>query len=90
LAATNANRYAAHWRNVGEKEPTMIEDLKKRFTYHAPKENQLQKYENIRKNALAFAELIDAMCPDSREKSLAITHLEDAVMWANAAIARNE
>jgi hypothetical protein len=68
----------------------MIQDLIKRFTYHPPKENQPQKYENIRKNALAFAQLIDEMCPDSREKSLAITALEESVMWANAAIARNE
>lgn len=68
----------------------MIADLKKRFTHHPPTGNQMQKYDNIRKNALAFAELIDAMCPDSREKSLAITSLEEAVMWANAAIARNE
>jgi hypothetical protein len=35
----------------------MIQDLKKRFTYHAPKENQPQKYENIRKQALWFAEV---------------------------------
>lgn len=68
----------------------MLDDLKKRFTYHPPKEGQPQKYENLRKNALAFAQLIDGMCPDSREKSLAITHIEEAVMWANAAIARNE
>jgi len=68
----------------------MIEDLNKRFTYHAPKEGQPQKYENIRKNALALAELLNAMCPDSREKSLAITSLEEAVMWANASISRNE
>ena len=68
----------------------MIEDLNKRFTYHAPKEGQPQKYENIRKNALALAELLNAMCPDFREKSLAITSLEEAVMWANASIARNE
>ena len=68
----------------------MIEHLNKRFTYHAPKKNQPQKYENIRKNALAFAELLNEMCPDSREKSLAITALEEAVMWANASIARNE
>ena len=68
----------------------MIEDLVKRFTYHAPKENQPQKYENIRKNAMVFADFINTMCPDSREKSLAITALEEAVMWANASIARNE
>jgi hypothetical protein len=33
--------------------------------------------------------LINDLCPESREKSLAITNLEQAVMWANAAIARN-
>lgn len=67
----------------------MIQDLIKRFTYHAPRQDQAQKYENIRKNALTFAELIDALCPDSREKALAITALEETVMWANASIARN-
>jgi predicted DNA-binding helix-hairpin-helix protein len=37
-----------------------------------------------------LAELIEACCPDSREKSLAHTKVEEATMWANAAIARNE
>ena len=37
-----------------------------------------------------LAELIEACCPDSREKSLAHTKVEEAAMWANAAIARNE
>jgi hypothetical protein len=44
----------------------------------------------VRAEALKFAEKINELCPDSREKSLAITHLEDAVMWANASIARNK
>jgi hypothetical protein len=30
------------------------------------------------------------LTPESREQSLAITHLEQATMWANAAIARRE
>ena len=37
-----------------------------------------------------MANLINKQCPDSREKSTAITKIEEAVMWANAAIARNE
>lgn len=65
-------------------------ELTKRFTYHAPKEGQPQKYEDIRAKALEFSLLIDELCPDSREKSLAITKLEESVMWANASIARNE
>lgn len=67
----------------------MIEDLKKRFTYHAPKEGQPQKYEAIRAKALELAELLNESCPDSREKSLAVTSLEESVFWANASIARN-
>ena len=35
-----------------------------------------------------FAGFIDDNCPDCREKSLAITKLEEVVMWANAGLAR--
>jgi hypothetical protein len=65
-------------------------DLNRRFTYHAPKAGQVPRYEAIRAGALDFALRLNDMCPDSREKSLALTSLEQAVMWANAAIARNE
>lgn len=65
-------------------------ELKNRFMYHSPKTEQMAKYQKIRNHALNFALLINEMCPESREKSLAITHLEDAVYCANASIARNE
>ncbi len=67
-----------------------MSDLKNRFTYHPPKPGQPEKYQALRDKALAFGELIEEFCPHSRERSLAITELEGAVMWANAAIARNE
>ena len=60
------------------------------FTYHPPKYGQPEKYSIIRKQAMGLAYLIDEIVPDSREKSLAITKLEECVMWANAGIARNE
>ena len=65
-------------------------DIEKNFTYHAPKEGQPEKYRALRDTAKEFALLIDSACPDSREKSLAITKLEECIMWANASIARNE
>lgn len=64
-------------------------DLDNIYKYHAPKEGQPKKYEAIRAKAKELAELIDAECPESRERSVAFTHLETAVMWANASIARS-
>ena len=64
-------------------------DLSIRFTYHSPKPGQPEKYSTIRAEALSLAELINRECPDSREKSLAITSLEEAVFWANAGISRS-
>ena len=64
-------------------------DLKNRFTYHPPKDDQAARYEKLRFNGKNLADMINELAPDSREKSLAITYLEQAVMWANASIARN-
>lgn len=65
------------------------EELEKRFTHHPPTEAQVGIYALIRGEAKDLAHLIDAMCPDSREKSTALTKLEECVMHANAAIARH-
>lgn len=64
-------------------------DLNNRFTYHKPKPGQPDIYMEIRENARGLALILNDRCPDSREKSLAITKLEECVMWANASIARN-
>lgn len=69
-------------------EKMSAEEIEVRFTYHAPKAGQPEKYQRLRDNAKAMAELIVEECPACRETSLAITHLEQAVMQANAAIAR--
>lgn len=71
-------------------EKIMNKDIKKRFTYYTPKAGQPERYQEIRGSALDLAEVFNKECPDSREKSLAMTKLEEAVFWANASIARNE
>jgi hypothetical protein len=68
----------------------MSKQIENNFKYHAPKEGQPEKYERLRSEAKALALSISELAPDSREKSLAITKLEETVMWANASIARNE
>lgn len=65
------------------------EQIENAFTYHAPKEGQPEQYAAIRAKAKDLAYYLDCVAPNCREKSLAMTKLEETVMWANAAIARN-
>ncbi|CAK9044320.1 Site-specific tyrosine recombinase XerC, partial [Durusdinium trenchii] len=65
-------------------------DIVNRFTFHPPHGDQVRRYESLREQARGLAFLILQGTPPSREQSLALTKLEEVVMWANAAIARNE
>lgn len=67
----------------------MNETIENNFNYHKPQEGQTEKYEALRGKAKELAYLINEQCPASREKSLAMTKLEETIMWANASIARN-
>ena len=66
----------------------MNEVIENNFKYHAPKDGQNDKYIALRAKGKELAYLIDTLCPNSREKSLAMTKLEEGIMWANASIAR--
>ncbi|PJN53650.1 hypothetical protein PAEVO_03710 [Paenibacillus sp. GM2FR] len=67
----------------------MNEQIENNFSYHAPTPGQPEIYQAIREKAKELAYLIDELAPGSREKSLAMTNLEQSVFWANAAVARN-
>ena len=67
-----------------------MNDLEKRFTYHAPKNDQPERYVEIRDEAKLFATTICDFCPKSTERTEALIRLEEAGFWANASIARNE
>lgn len=64
--------------------------LQHTFTYYSPEGNQPQRYQRIRDEAGKLAHLIACSTPESREQSLALTKLEEAIFFANASIARNE
>ena len=66
------------------------EQIEHNFKYHTPDKDQLEKYNQIRTKAKKLAYLINDICPISRERSLAMTKLEETMMWANASIAREE
>lgn len=72
------------------KEKKMIDkaEIEKRFTHHRPDATAEEKHNWARAAFLAFAEGLADELPDSREKSLAFTALEEASFWAHAAVAR--
>jgi hypothetical protein len=68
-----------------------IDLLQNNFTYHPPTgSDQIERYADLRFLGRKLAEQILQCCPPSRERNLAIINLEQAIMWANASIARNE
>lgn len=66
------------------------ESLKRNFSRVEPSSGSKERISVVRSDAGFLAETILSTCPESREKSLAFTKLEECVMWASAAIARND
>jgi hypothetical protein len=65
-------------------------ELENRYTYHPPHGDQVERYAAIRAKVLETAKFVRDATPSSREQSLALTALDEAMMFANAAIARHE
>lgn len=64
--------------------PEEIVDL---FTYHAPKGDQQERYQNIREAAKIFAWAICNNTQPSADQTHSIRLLRSAVQFANASIA---
>lgn len=64
-------------------------DILNRFAYHpATTDEKRLAHETVRGSVGSLALGWDRELPPGREKALAITKLEEAMFWANAAIAR--
>lgn len=64
-------------------------DLDNRFAYHRPDAAKVQMHEAVRSQLRLVAEGMNSLLPETREKALVFTKLEEAMFWANAAIARH-
>lgn len=66
-------------------------DIILRFgAFKTPTDLTIPKFKAIQEKCLELAELIDELCPSSKEKSTALTELVGAKMYANAAIALHD
>lgn len=64
-------------------------EIQRRLGFHPATPVTVPIFEANRHGAIGLALDWDERLPDSREKSLALTALQEALMWANAATACN-
>lgn len=65
-------------------------DLEHRFAFHAAsRQEKADEHASARQGCRQLADRLNELLPEGREKSLAITKLEEVMFWANAAIARS-
>lgn len=64
------------------------EEIERRLAYKAIQPGQQAVYEANRAKFIELAKHVNALGP-SREVALALTAIQDALMWTNAAVATN-
>lgn len=64
-------------------------DLHNRFVFHPATEITAPLHAEVRDRCYALALSMRDLLPPGREQALVITKIEEAMMWANAAIARH-
>lgn len=69
-------------RDTDDQPPVLRSSLADAMTNHTPAPHLIKHIERIRKAADDLCLVIDEVTPNSREASLAKTHLEEVVMWA--------
>jgi len=69
----------------------MNAQIEHNFRYHQPSGLDVVKHDRIRHKARELADLIDELLPQAaaREKAVAITKCEEAMMWACAGVCRH-
>lgn len=66
------------------------EDIAHRFAFHpATTDEKRDAHTSVRQQCRQLADSLNEQLPEGREKSLAITHLEEVMFWGNAALARS-
>ncbi|MEV6074363.1 hypothetical protein AB0L80_04490 [Streptomyces sp. NPDC052069] len=66
-------------------------DIEHRFAFHpATTDEKRDAHGSIRQACRRLADQINEQVPAGREQALAVTKVEEAMFWANAALARQE
>jgi hypothetical protein len=64
--------------------------IDKPFAYHKPSPEGLARINALRESFSVTKAMIETQCPESRQRSVAITELETSAMWAIKAVVFND
>ena len=64
--------------------------LRKSYSYHKPSEHGLEQITMLREMFSNVHDTIENVAPDSRERSIALTKLEELSMWSIKAVVCND
>lgn len=64
--------------------------MRKELEYQQINEIQKGRIENCKEVASTLLDTIDVVCPNGRAKSIALTKLEECVMWMSKSISHEE
>lgn len=64
--------------------------MRKAYSYHKPSDAGLEKIRTLRTAFSAMHGVVEELAPASRERSVALTELETAAMWAIKAVVCND
>ncbi len=66
-----------------------LNEISSRFKTYPMDDKAKRKSDKIRGDVADLADTIDMYCTESREKSIALTKLEECLMWVNKCLSRN-
>lgn len=66
-----------------------VDDVHTRIKYHRPTQTGIDRIAMHRKAAEHFSVVVLDCAPEGRDKEIALQKIEEALFWANAAIARH-
>jgi hypothetical protein len=67
--------------------PTTVEMIQHRFGYHRADQAAAIRHAEIRDAYMLLGSIVVTHTPAGREQALALTSLQESMMWSNAAIA---
>lgn len=90
LQALAPDAHEVRIHTIAREAEAAVRHIDKPFAYHKPSDDGMKRITVLREQFSTVKLTIEATCPASRERSVAITELETAAMWAIKAVVFND